>query len=223
MAGCKTSIPRKEKENHPLKSIPSSQGSASVWVAGSQAGLRAGWLSSCTSPTGATPLSLAADREPAEQSLVTLTAPCQEPRHWMRKAGQASSKFPWDWHFLWLVYCCLDTMKQLFCSRMGLLPHHSKIQRVPVQGLACCHHSLHAAQAGCSPAEGELYYGVTRAYFCTLFNTVVGPPSFFWDEKAPLRVPLAVFMLYVQNPCVPHMQSFLCCPFRRGRERRKVR
>lgn len=48
-AGCKTNIPRNEKENHPLKSIPSNQGSASVWVAGSQAGLRTGWLSSCTS------------------------------------------------------------------------------------------------------------------------------------------------------------------------------
>lgn len=98
-----------------------------------------------------------------------------------------------------------STLKQLFCSRMEVLPHHSKIQSVPVQGLACCHHSLHAAQAWCAPAEGELCYGVTSVYFCTPFNTLLGPPSFFWDDKAPLWVQLAVFKLYVQNPGLPHM------------------
>lgn len=81
---------------------------------------------------------------------------------------------------------------------------------------SCCSGML------CS-AEGELYYGVTCVYFCTPFNTLVGPPSFSLDEKSPLCVQLAVFMLYVQNPCLPHKQSFLCCPFRKGTERRKVR
>lgn len=76
MSGCKTDIPLNEKENHPLKSIPSSQVPAGPWVAGSQAGLRAGWLSSCTSPTGSMPLSLAAGREPTKQSRVSLTALC---------------------------------------------------------------------------------------------------------------------------------------------------
>lgn len=60
------------------------------------------------------------------------------------KLAKLFPSLPWDWYFLWLVYCCLDPVKKLFCSRVEVVPHHFKIQRVPVQGFACSRHSLHA-------------------------------------------------------------------------------
>lgn len=83
-----------------------------------------------------------------------------------RKLAKLFPSFPWDWYFLWLIYCCFDTVKKLLFSRMEVFPHDSKIQRVPVQGFACCRHSLKC----CAPAEEELYHGVTSVYFCIPFS-----------------------------------------------------
>lgn len=100
----------------------------------------------------------------------------------------------------------------------GGAPTPLQIQTVPVQGLACCHNSLHAAQACCAPAEGELCYGVTCVYFCTPFNTVVGPPSLLLDEKLHCVCNWQCSCSMCKTHVFPIRRAF-----RKGTERRKVR
>lgn len=137
----------------------------------------------------------------------------------MWKAGQTFSKFTMGLVLPLIGLLLFGSCEKAFLLQSGSGTTPLQNPESPCAGICL----LSSFPSCCAPAEGELCYGVTGVYFCTPFNTVLGPPSFFWGRKTPLGVQLAVFMLYVQNPCLPHMQSFLYCPFRKCTDRRKLR
>lgn len=88
-----------------------------------------------------------------------------------------------------------------------------------------CHHCLLSSFPSCCSSRlcscrGGLYYGVTSVYFCTPFNTVVGPPSFFWDENSTVCAIGSVPAVCAKPMSFPYVQHSVL-PIQKGQREKK--